>query len=163
MQMGTMSDKPTVNVERMAAIGLAMSCILFNEAGLDAALLAIDQSLSLALSGQKSLDLLPDAEENRLSAAKSMALMGALTDQLPFLNEPGHLEALLLHVDFFDADDTDEEKIVKGVMLECLMCEKVGELGASEMAEMQQLHFELTGLLVKHGYGGQLFSDRSSS
>lgn len=145
----------TANLQQ---INHAMSFISFSDVLLDAALVEINESLTHALNGESTGELLADQELNRASAASAMALAGALFN----LKDTEDLEELMLGVDFLDNDDLDEAKIVKGVMLDRLLIEKVSEAQSFEVEQVKKIQQQTAEILQRYGYAGQHFTARGA-
>lgn len=149
----------TVNLQK---INEAMNCISFSNVLLDAALIEINSQLVFALGGASVAENLEDQDLNRASAGSAMALVGVLSG-LKDTNGATNLEALMIGVDFLDEDDLIEAKIVKGVMLDCLMAQKVSDTNESELVEVKSLRSKVAEILQRHGYAGHYFTASTGS
>lgn len=146
----------TVDLPR---INQAMSYISFSQVLLDAALVEIEPSLMLALGGESTADHLSDKDLNRASAASAMALVGALSS----LKNASDLEGLMIGVEFLDDEDLDDAKIVKGVMLDRLLAEKVSDAAPFEVEQLKSYRSKVVEILQQYDYAGQYFTARSVS
>lgn len=144
---------------RIEQINSAVSCITFNNILLDAALTDIEKPLTEALGGASLCDHLTDVELNRASAASALGLAGALFN----LKTPGDLEALMVGTEFLDETDADDAKLVKGVMLDCLMTVKVKASPAGELEKTKRIQISAVEIMQRYGYAGQYFAARSHS
>ena len=144
---------------KLEQINSAVSCITFSNSLLDAALDDIKEPLTLALGGATPGDYLADVELNRASAASALGLAGALFN----LKTLGDLEALMLGTEFLNEDDADDAKLVKGVMLDCLITEKVKASSALELEKAKSLMVSAAEIMERYGYAGQYLSTRSHS
>lgn len=141
------------STSKIEQIGQAMNCITLNNTLLDAALAEVDEQLVTALGGASSKDCLTDKDLNRASAASALGLVGALLN----LKEPGDLEALMVGVDFLDDDDAEDAKLVKGVVLHCLLSEKIKGSSPLDVERLKFLLVSATEITQRYGYAGQYF------